>query len=104
MEEHSDHLCESDGPEREDEEEADHVEFARSPPDGDLGPDPGGESVGRRVGEVVAHLVLAASVTEPGEESPVELEVSLELEHRDEDNVEDVHHQEGEHQRVTVSL
>ena len=91
MEEHADHLSESDGAEGEDEEEADHVQFARCPADSDLSPDPGGESVRGRVGQVVADLVLSSTVAKPGEENPVELEVRLELEHRDEDNVEDVH-------------
>ena len=62
VEEHPNHLRESDGAEGEDEEEADHVQFASRPPDGDLSPDPGGEGVGSRVGEVVADSVLTTPV------------------------------------------
>ena len=70
MEEHPDHLGQSDGAEGHDEEEADHVEFSRGPGDRDLGLHPGADGVRGGVGQVVADLVLPTAVAKPGEESP----------------------------------
>ena len=98
MEQHADHLAEGDEAEGDQEHEAEDVQLGRLSEDGDL----------RRlkiVWSVVCEVVMDPVKTIQIlvlEESPPYFQWRVELEHGDQDDVEQVDHKEPEYEAVSV--